>query len=107
MILKEFIQFESGETVYIWVNYIGLFKGRLFVITAIYPAVAYVVLDNNIPRIAILMNLTKKRLEFSKNIRLEIIYKCVDIVYIMTDITKAFVVVATASSMFSDLFSTV
>ena len=107
MILREPIQLEPRETVHIQVNYIGLFKRRSFIMITTYLAVVYTVLDNNIPRIAILMNLTKKRLEFSKNIRLEIIYKCIDIVYIITDITKAFVVVATASSMFSDLFSTV
>ncbi len=50
------------------INYISLFKGRSFVIMAIYSAVVYTVLDNNIFKIAILINLTKKRLEFNKNI---------------------------------------
>ena len=68
MILKESIQFESGEIVYIRVNYIGLPKGRLFVITAIYPAVVYTVLNNNILKIAIFANPTKKHLEFNKDI---------------------------------------
>ncbi len=68
MTLKEPIQFEPGKIVYIWVNYIGLFKRRSFVITAIYSAVVYTVLDNNTSKIVILMNPIKKRLEFNKNI---------------------------------------
>ncbi len=107
MILRESIQFKSGEIVYIQVNYIGLLKGCSFVITAIYPAAVYTVLDNNISKIAILANPTKKCLKFNKNIRLEIIYKCVDTVYIMMDIIKAFVAMITASSVFLDLFFTV
>ncbi len=89
------------------VNYIGLPKRRSFVITATYPAVTHMVLDNKTPRIAILANLTKKCLEFSKNIWLGTIYKCVDTVYIMADISKAFVIVTTASSVLSDPFSAV
>ena len=72
-----------------------------------YPAVAYVVLDSNTLRIAIFTNSIKKRLEFNKNIQLKIIYKCVDTTYIITDIFKAFVVVAIASSILSDPFSVV
>ncbi len=88
--LREPIQFEPGETVYIWVNYIGLSKGCSFVMMAMYPTAVYTVLDNNTPRIAIFTNLIKKRLEFNKNIRLRTIYKCIDIVYIITDIIKVF-----------------
>ncbi len=107
MILRESIQFELGETVHIQINYIGLSKKRSFIITAIYPAVVYTVLNNNIPKIAILTNPTKKRLEFNKNIQLETIYKCVDTTYIITDITKAFAIMATTSFVLSDLFFTV
>ena len=107
MILKESIQFEPGETVYIQINYIGLFKGRSFVITAIYLAVVYIVLNSNILKIAILVNPIKKYLEFNKNIWLKTIYKYIDIVYIMMNIIKAFVIITTASFVFSDLFSTV
>ncbi len=51
------------------------------------------------------MNPIKKCFELSKNIWLEIIYKYVDIVYIITDISKAFAIVATALSVLSDFFS--
>ncbi len=79
MILKEFIQLELYKIVYIRINYIGLFKGRSFVIMTMYPAVVYIVLNSNIPKIAIFTNLIKKRLEFNKNIQLKIIYKYIDI----------------------------
>ncbi len=105
--LREPIQLEPGETVHIQINYTNLPKGRSFVMTATHLAVAHAVLDNNIPKIAILANPTKKRLELSKNIRLGTIHKCVDTTYIIADISKAFVVMATASSVLSDLFSAV
>ena len=107
MTLKEPIQLEPGKTVHIRINYIGLFKRRSFVMTAIYPAATYTVLDSNILKIVILTNLIKKHLELNKNIQLETIYKCVDITYIITDIIKVFVVITTTSSVFSDPFSTV
>src|SRR6266699_5941651 len=75
--------------------------------TATYPAAAYTVLDNKTPRIAIFTNSTKKRLELSKNIRLETIHKYTDTTYIMADISKAFVAVATTSSVLSNPFSAV
>ncbi len=81
-----------------------MFKRRLFVITAIYPIVVYIVLDNNTLKIAIFTNPIKKCLEFNKNIRLETIYKYIDITYIMIDIIKVFVVVAIVSSVFLNLF---
>ncbi len=68
MILKESIQFEPGKTIHIQINYIGLFKGRSFVITTIYLTVVYIVLNNNILKIVILTNPTKKRFKFNKNI---------------------------------------
>jgi len=75
--------------------------------TVIYPTAVHTVLDSNISKIAILMNLIKKRLEFNKNIRLGTIYKYIDITYIIMDIIKIFVVMATAFSVFLDFFSTV
>ncbi len=105
--LKESIQFEPRKTVYIQINYIGLFKGRSFVITTIYSTAIYIVLDNNILKIVILTNLTKKRLEFNKNIQLEIIYKYIDTVYIIMDIIKTFVIITIAFSILSNLFSTI
>ncbi len=107
MTLKESIQFESKQTIYIQINYIDLFKRYSFVIITIYLTVVHMVLKSNIFKIAILVNPIKKYLEFNKNIQLKTIYKCVDIVYIMTDIIKAFVIMAIASSILSDLFSTV
>ncbi len=68
MTLKEPIQFESGKIVYMRINYIGLFKRRSFIITAIYLTVIYTVLDNNTLKIVILTNPIKKYLEFNKNI---------------------------------------
>jgi len=107
MILREPIQFEPKETVYIWVNYINLPKRCSFVIMTMYLIVIYIVLDNNILKIIILTNPIKKRLEFNKNIRLEIIYKYVDTTYIITNIIKAFVIMAITSSILSDPFFTV
>jgi len=105
--LKELIQFKFGKTVYMRINYIGLSKRHSFVIIAIYPAVVYMVLDNNTLKIVILVNLIKKCLEFNKNIQLETIYKYIDIMYIMTDIIKIFITMTTTSSVLSDFFSTV
>ena len=105
--LKKPIQFESREIVYLQINYIGLFKRCLFVIMVIYLVVVYMVLDNNIFKIAILTNSTKKHFELNKNIQLGTIYKYIDTTYIMIDIIKAFVVVTTAFFIFSDLFSTI
>src|SRR6266566_1562197 len=102
--LKEPIQFEPRETVHIRVNYTDLPKRRSFVMTTIYPAAVYTVLDSKIPKIAILANPTKKRLELNKNIQLGTIYKYVDTTYIIADISKVFVVMATTSSILSDPF---
>ena len=105
--LRKSIQLEPRETVHIRVNYIGLPKRHSFVITAIYPAATYTVLNSNIPKIAILANSIKKRLEFSKNIRLGTIYEYVDTAYIMADISKVFTAITTVSSVLSDSFSAV
>ncbi len=107
MILKELIQLESGETIHIQINYIDLSKGRLFIMTTIYPTIAYIVLDNNIPKIVIFMNLIKKYLELNKNTQLKTIYKYIDTIYIITDIIKAFAIITTTSSVLLDPFSTV
>src|SRR6266566_5697462 len=100
MTLKKSIQFESKKTIYIQINYINLFKRHLFVMTAIYPAVVYTVLNSNIPKIAILMNPIKKCLEFNKNIQLKTIYKYIDTTYIITDIIKIFIIMTIISSVF-------
>jgi len=84
-----------------------LFKRRSFIIIITYPIVIYIVLDNNTPRIAIFTNPIKKRLEFNKNIQLKIIYKCIDIIYIMIDIIKTFVTMTTTSFILLDLFFTI
>ncbi len=68
MTLREPIQLESGKTVYMRVNYIDLFKGCSFVITAIYPTAIHTVLNSNIFKIVIFVNLIKKCLELNKNI---------------------------------------
>ncbi len=82
-------------------------KRRSFIIITIYLAATYTVLNNNILKIAILTNSTKKHLEFNKNIQLGTIYKYVDTMYIITDITKTFTTMTTTFSIFSDPFSTV
>jgi len=74
---------------------------------AIYPTVTYTVLNNNISKIIILTNSIKKHLKFDKNIQLETIYKYINTMYIMTDIFKVFVVIATIFFILSDPFSTV
>src|SRR6266699_1331995 len=107
MILKKLIQLEFKKTIHIQVNYIDLPKRYLFVITTIYSIIIYIVLNNNIPKIAILTNPTKKRLELNKNIQLETIHKYTDTVYIITDIIKAFIIITTIFSILSDPFSTI
>ncbi len=107
MILKESIQFKPRETIHIQINYTGLSKGCSFVITTIYPTVIYTILDNNTLKIVILANPIKKRLEFNKNIQLGTIYKYINTMYIIIDIIKAFVIITTTYSIFSNPFSTV
>ncbi len=68
MILKESIQFKPKEIIYIQINYIGLFKRYSFIIIIIYLAAIHIVLNNNILKITIFINPTKKHLEFNKNI---------------------------------------
>ncbi len=105
--LKKPIQLEPGKTVHIRINYINLPKRHSFIITATHPATIHTVLNNNTPKIAILTNPTKKRLKLNKNIRLKTIHKYINTTYIITNIIKIFIVMTTASSIFSDFFSTV
>ncbi len=107
MTLKKPIQFEPGEIIYIQINYISLLKRHSFIITTIYLTAIYTVLNNNIPKITILTNPIKKRLEFNKNIRLKTIYKYIDTIYIITNIIKTFAIMAITSSILLDPFSAV
>ncbi len=86
-------------------NYTSLSKERLFIITVIYPAISNVFLDINIPRIIIMVNPTSKVFILNKGICLGSIYKCINILYIITNITKTFTVVVIASTTVFELFT--
>jgi hypothetical protein len=79
-------------------NYIGLPKGRSFMMIANYPATSNAILDSGTLRLAILANLTKKPLKINKDIRIGTIHKYADTVYIFIDIIYMFAVLTTASN---------
>ncbi len=107
VILKEKIVFYSKETVYVQMDYIGLLKKCLFIMIVIYPAVPNVFFDMNILWIVVIINLINKAFIFSRDMCFDTIYKCVDISYIMINITKAFTTIVVASTTVSKPFSTV
>ena len=55
---------------------------------ATYSAVSNIITDSTTPRIAILVNSIDKPLEICKDIHLNIIYKFVEIVYFLIDVSK-------------------
>ena len=77
--------------------------------TVIHPVVVNVIVDCKIPKIAMFVNLTKKILKVVKKVRLDIIYECANIVYIMTDMFKALtiLIVITAAASAIDPFISV
>jgi len=106
MILRQWIVLQPKEIVYIRVDYISLSKGCSFMMIAIYPAVSNVILDFDTPQIVIFVNPIAKLLKISKGIRLNTIYKYVDVAYIFTDAIRAFAALATALPIASEPFST-
>jgi len=60
--------------------------------------------DCKISKIVIFVNLTKKILKITKKARLNIIYKCVDTVYIMTNISKALIVLTITTTVASTTY---
>ena len=76
-------------------NYIGLSKGHSFIMTTIYLTILNVLLDINTLHIVIIVNPINKTLIFSKGIHLNSIHECIDISYIIIDITKAFIAIVT------------
>ncbi len=60
---------------------------------AIYPAVPNVFLDTSTFYIVIIVNPTNKTLIFNKGMYLSSIHKCIDTLYIIIDIAKAFTAV--------------
>ncbi len=72
--------------------------------TAIYLTILNVLLDINILCIVIIINLINKTLIFSKGTRLDSIYECIDISYIIINIVKAFIAIVAASIAIFELF---
>ncbi|SRR6266566_6868071 len=73
------------------IDYIGLFKGRSFMMTKVYPTVSNIILDFITFKIAILINLTKRILKIDKSIYIVTIYKCINTVYFIVDSSGMFV----------------
>ncbi len=88
-------------------NYISFLKERSFIITTIYSVVFNVLLDISTLCIVIIVNLISKTLIFSKGICLGSIYECIDMLYIIIDMAKAFIIVATASTAVFKLFTAI
>jgi len=105
--LQEKIVLHPKETVYVRRNYTSLSKGRSFIITIIYPAIPNTLLDISILYIVIIVNPINKTFTFNKNIYLGSIYKCIDILYIIINITKAFTAVAIAFTAVFKPFTTI
>ena len=74
---------------------------------ATYLIVFNVLLDANTLCIVIIINLINKTLTFSKGIHLGSIHKYIDILYIITNITKAFIAVIIASIAVFEPFTTI
>jgi hypothetical protein len=64
-----------------------------------YPATSSTILDLGTPRLTILANPTKKLLKINKDTRIGTIHEYVNTVYILTDITRALVILATTSNI--------
>ncbi len=107
VILREKIVFYLKETVHVRMNYIGLLKGRSFIIITIYLTVFNTFLDTNTLYIVIIVNLTNKILTLSKDMCLSLIYEYIDILYIIIDMAKTFIAVVTAFIAVFELFITI
>ncbi len=83
MTLHNEIILQSKETVYIQVDYIGLPKGRSFIMIRIYLTTSNAILNSTTLKIVILINSIKKALKIDKDIYIATIYKYIDIIYLM------------------------
>ncbi len=92
VIFRQIICFQSGETVYICMNYISLFKERSFIMTAIYSVIINVIMDFKTLKIVMFTNPTDKTLKVIKEVRLNIIYECVNTIYIIIDMFRTFII---------------
>ena len=107
VILREKIVFYLKKTVYIRMNYTGLLKGRSFIITTTYPTIPNILFNTNTFYIVIITNPTNKILTFNKSIYLGSIHKCIDTLYIITNIIKAFTIVAITFTTVSKPFTAI
>ncbi len=75
--------------------------------TAIYLVVVNAIMDFKTFKIAMFINPTDKILKVVKEVRLGIIHECIDVIYIIIDMFKAFIVlVAIVAAVFSiELFT--
>jgi len=60
----------------------------------IYSAIVNVIIDFKIFKIAMFANLIDKILKIVKKVWLSIIHKCIDVVYIITDMFRALTILA-------------
>jgi len=95
------------ETVYIRIDYIGLSKGRSFIMIEIYSITSNIILDSTIPKIAILINPTKKAFKFDKNTYIATIYKYADTIYLIIGSLGVFATLIIASATIFKLLSPV
>ncbi len=65
---------------------------------AIHSAAINIMVDCKTLKIVILINLTKKILKVIKRVRLSTIHECIDVVYIITDMFKVFIVLTTIAA---------
>ena len=107
MTLYNKIIFQSKEIVYIWVDYTGLSKSRSFIMIKIYPTTSNVILNSTIFKIAILVNFMKKTLKIDKSIQIATIYKYIDIIYFIINISGVLIVLTTILTTIFEFLSSV
>ena len=66
--MKEKIVFYLKETIHVRMNYIGLLKGRSFIMITIYLIVFNILFDTNTLRIVVIVNFINKIFIFNKSI---------------------------------------
>ncbi len=76
-------------------NYISLFKERSFIMTATYSITINIIVDCKTLKIVMLVNPTKKILKVIKKSWLSIIYKYTDAIYIIINMPRTLIVLAT------------
>ena len=100
--LYDEIILQLGETVYTRVDYIGLSKGRSFIMIRIYPTASNAILDSTTPKIAILANPIKKALKIDKGIYIATIHECADTTYLMVGSPGMFAALIAVSAAISE-----